>query len=142
MTKIIKESCNEFKKKKKCLFKYDLEKLIVFVDHSLIQRVFLNLFHNSYQARKDDCEINIKTERRKKKILIYVSDSGKGISKNLLKNIFEPFSSSKEDGYGIGLAFVSEVIKNHRGSIKVESELGIGTTFIVSLPLLKNGENR
>jgi signal transduction histidine kinase len=93
------------------------------------------LFQNSYQAKKENCEILIKTEIIKKKVIIYVRDKGKGISEKLIKNIFEPFNSTKEDGLGIGLAFVSEVIKNHNGSIRVDSELGKGTAFTLLLPV-------
>ncbi len=143
LNKIIEEFCFEFKKLKNCTFNLKLpnKTLMVFIDHSLIRRVFFNLFQNSFQARKKHCKIQIKTEIKKSKTLIYISDDGKGISKELISDIFEPFSSNKDDGHGIGLAFVSEVIKNHNGNIRVESELGKGTTFIISLPILKNQES-
>ena len=132
---IIEGFCDEFKKSKNCTFELDLNLAMVSVDHSLMQRVFFNLFENSFQAKKENCEISIKTEIIKKRVIIYVGDKGKGISEKLIKNIFEPFNSSKEDGLGIGLAFVSEVIKNHNGSIRVDSELGKGTAFTILLPV-------
>jgi two-component system NtrC family sensor kinase len=63
-------------------------------------------------------------------------DTGSGISNEDLERIFEPFFSTKgQKGTGLGLAVIWGIIDNHNGSIKVESELGKGTTFIIRLPL-------
>lgn len=105
------------------------------LDSILIQRVFQNLFENSYEARRNGCHISVKTEKRAREVFIEVRDDGKGMGREMLSRIFEPFKSSKEKGYGFGLAFVREVIKSHQGTISVESELGKGTKFNFSLPI-------
>jgi two-component system sporulation sensor kinase A len=65
---------------------------------------------------------------------ITIRDQGCGISKENLKNIFNPFFSTKDEGNGLGLAIAHQIIKNHNGTINVTSELNIGTTVIIRLP--------
>jgi len=62
-------------------------------------------------------------------VAISISDTGSGIAKDHLKQIFEPFYSTKEKGTGLGLAIVKGIIEEHGGKISVESEVGKGTTF-------------
>lgn len=76
---------------------------------------------------------------QKNYIEIKISDTGKGISKEDLPRIFEPFFSTKgQKGTGLGLAVIWGIIDNHNGTINVESELGKGTTFIIRLPIQSN----
>jgi signal transduction histidine kinase len=63
-----------------------------------------------------------------------VSDSGKGLPKEALDKVFEPFYTTKDRGTGLGLAIVFNIISKHRGDINVESEEGRGTTFTITLP--------
>jgi signal transduction histidine kinase len=65
--------------------------------------------------------------------VVTFTDNGCGISKELLDNLFDAFYTGKTKGMGLGLNTVKQVIKGHRGQIKVESEIGIGTSFIISL---------
>jgi len=68
---------------------------------------------------------------------IQVSDSGKGIPKDKIKYIFDPFYTSKIYGPGLGLTFTLKIIQQHRGTVSVESEPGKGTTFTIRLPVRK-----
>ncbi|MCL5236463.1 MAG: ATP-binding protein, partial [Nitrospirae bacterium] len=69
-----------------------------------------------------------------------VMDTGKGIPPEFLPHIFDPFFSTKgEVGTGLGLSVSYGIIKNHKGNIKVESKVGVGTTFTIELPIYKNG---
>ena len=72
-----------------------------------------------------------------------VTDTGEGISPNLMDKIFEPYFTTKEQGKGtgLGLAVAYGIIKEHKGDIKVHSEIGIGTTFDIYLPLMKKADN-
>jgi signal transduction histidine kinase len=69
------------------------------------------------------------------KVLIKISDTGIGIPDELLNKIFEPFFTTKTTGSGLGLACVERIIKDHDGSIIVNSKKGVGTEFIIELPL-------
>lgn len=111
------------------------------IDKEQIRDVLLNLINNSVQAIKSKGKIDISTAKvninNSDFIKIEVSDTGSGIKKEDLKNIFIPFFSTKEygKGTGLGLAFTDRVIKEHKGFIEVESELKIGTSFKIYLPL-------
>jgi two-component system, NtrC family, sensor kinase len=78
----------------------------------------------------------IRTRCRKTEIEIKVRDNGTGIAPDILPHIFEPFMTTKEHGHGtgLGLAIARGIMERHMGSIEVESELGQGTTFILTLP--------
>ena len=69
------------------------------------------------------------------KAIIEVSDTGHGIPEDKLKDIFEPFFSTKEEGLGLGLAITYRIIKDHGGEIEVSSKVGEGTRFRIWLPL-------
>jgi len=70
-------------------------------------------------------------------IAIQVRDDGSGIARDVLPHIFEPFLTTKESGHGVGLglAIARGIVERHNGRIEVESELGRGTTFTVTLPI-------
>jgi len=67
-------------------------------------------------------------------IIITISDTGEGIDKNHLDKLFDPFFTTKGDGTGLGLSISYGIIHNHGGEIIVNSEIGQGTTFTISLP--------
>ena len=105
-----------------------------------LNQVFMNLLVNAAQAIESFGEIHIKTWADDANIFITVADSGRGISAENINRIFEPFFTTKEVGKGIGLGLsVSyDIIRNHGGEIKVESEEGKGTTFTVVLPIARS----
>jgi signal transduction histidine kinase len=117
----------------------DLTKDLPFIscDPAQIEQVFVALIMNAIDAMPqggtlwlEDRLINGDTE-----IEIKVRDNGTGISVDVLPHIFEPFLTTKESGgVGLGLAIARGIMERHNGRIEVQSELGRGTTFILTLP--------
>jgi len=103
-----------------------------------LSQVFLNLIVNAAQAVGDkQGQITLRTERSGDKVLVRVSDTGSGMPKEVMEKIFEPFFTTKgaEQGTGLGLSITHDIVQKHDGAITVESEVGKGTTFTVSLPV-------
>jgi hypothetical protein len=111
------------------------------VDTDKIQEVLLNLILNSISAidRKGTIRLTLCTEN-KKDLKITVADDGKGIKKEQISQIFQPFFTTKSDGTGLGLSICKKTITAHSGTIEVESEEGKGTTFSIVLPAVEPGE--
>ena len=109
-------------------------------DPHKIQQVVLNLIGNAEQAMlkvKNGGHLIVETKRVGDDIVLTVSDDGPGIAKETIEHIFDPFYTTKSagDGTGLGLAISDTIIREHQGSIQVESELGLGTTFTVIIPI-------
>jgi two-component system NtrC family sensor kinase len=117
----------------------------VFVDENQMQQVLVNLITNAVQAMPQGGKLYIGTRagRSGRSVELTVMDTGKGIAPEYLPHIFDPFFSTKgEGGTGLGLSVSYGIIKNHRGEIRVESKVGVGTTFTIELPIWKGeGEN-
>lgn len=120
---------------------------IVNVDQMHFTNVIFNLLDNAVKYRKDDEPLNLEVASRNPDddhLQITVKDNGIGIRKDDLKRIFEKFyrvsTGNRHDvkGFGLGLAYVRKIIHDLDGTIAVESEYGIGTKFIIILPLSKN----
>jgi PAS domain S-box-containing protein len=111
------------------------------VDPAQISQVFSNLILNALQAMPEGGELLAKVFPGKKSgevlqdIKIQVSDSGGGIPPERLKKLFDPFFTTKYGGTGLGLTIAHSIVNGHRGFIDVESKVGQGTTFTVTLPL-------
>lgn len=116
----------------------------VFVDEMHFTNVIFNLMDNAVKYKNPEKDLNlvISTERREEKIVITIADNGIGIKKEDLKKIFERFyrvhTGNRHDvkGFGLGLAYVKNVIDNLDGNIHAESEYGKGTKFIITLPTI------
>jgi signal transduction histidine kinase len=104
---------------------------------SQIGQVFLNIIVNAAQSIEEYGDVFIETTSTENDVIITISDSGKGIPQSHLKNIFTPFFTTKApgEGTGLGLSIAYNIIQEHHGEIRVESELGKGTTFIILLPI-------
>lgn len=104
-----------------------------------LNQVFLNLLVNAAHAIEGQGGITIKTWYNGGYIHLTISDTGSGIPEANLKRIFEPFFTTKEvgKGTGLGLSISYDIIKKHRGNIKVESIPGKGTTFTINLPVVE-----
>ncbi len=103
-------------------------------DISGLRQVFLNLILNAIQAMKETGELEITGTKQDGKIFVSIKDSGPGIPEEARDSIFEAFYTTKADGTGLGLSIVKGIIDNHKGTIRVESEPGRGTTFYIEIP--------
>ncbi len=103
-------------------------------DKDKIKQVFINLIKNSEDSIDTNGKIDFIISQDKGNILITLSDTGKGISKNNLAKIFNLYFTTKSEGSGIGLSIIQRIITEHNGIISVDSELNIGTTFNLKIP--------
>jgi two-component system sensor histidine kinase PilS (NtrC family) len=120
------------------------------IDPNQMKQVFWNLFINAAQSMSHEGEIKVQLGKGNawglsslalssqlkgmEWIKISIADSGSGIAPDRKEKIFEPFFTTKENGTGLGLSIVHRIIENHNGLIKVDSELGKGSTFTLFLP--------
>jgi signal transduction histidine kinase len=107
--------------------------------------VLFNLMENAVKYRREDAPLMLiaRTYNEGDKIFISIQDNGIGIKKENLKKVFDRFyrvhTGNRHDvkGFGLGLAYVKKIIDDLKGSIKAESELNVGTKFIITLPYIK-----
>ncbi|MBD3219569.1 MAG: GHKL domain-containing protein [candidate division Zixibacteria bacterium] len=106
-------------------------------DRGQLQQVFLNILNNAIDAISEGGKIDIDVKLRKNdKIDVIIKDTGRGISKQDLERIFEPFfSTKKEHGTGLGLSITYGIVQKLGGKIAAKSKVGEGTTFTVTLPV-------
>jgi signal transduction histidine kinase len=113
--------------------------LIVDGDVNQLQQCFLNLIFNAIEAMAEGGELKIESEsdKTRKSALIEFRDTGCGIADSNLGHIFDPFFTTKEEGQGtgMGLSIVYGIVRNHGGDIKVDSDMGKGSTFSLSFPI-------
>ena len=115
-----------------------------------LHRCFSNLISNAIQAMPSGGDLTLRTcqipamifpdtgladPRPEPAIQISIADTGQGIPSDRLPRIFDPFFTTKEKGLGLGMAIAHRIVEDHRGAIDIQSQVGLGTTFIVSLPL-------
>ncbi len=107
-----------------------------------LNQVFMNLLVNAAQAIEKQGEITIRTGEDAGMIRVSISDTGSGIPPDKVERIFEPFFTTKEvgKGTGLGLSICYDIVKKHEGEIDVTSEVGRGTTFTVSIPVVSDKE--
>lgn len=110
------------------------DNLTINADRKLIEQVLINLVTNGMQAIDSQREgkINLSGYIENNKVILEVSDNGKGIPEKELNEIFVPFYSTKKEGSGIGLSLSKQIMSLHNGTIKVKSVLGEGTSFYLS----------
>jgi signal transduction histidine kinase len=108
----------------------------VMADGEKIKQVMVNLILNGIQAIEKKGEMVIKTYTRGDKVIAEFTDTGPGIPREHLENIFNPFFTTKDTGTGLGLAISYQIMKMHHGAIEVESSEGKGSTFRMILPAL------
>jgi two-component system NtrC family sensor kinase len=114
----------------------------VFVDANQMQQVFVNLFINASHAMPECGEIDVVTSRPDDGgfACVEIRDTGCGIPEEELHSIFDPFFTTKAEGTGLGLSISYGFVENNAGKIEVRSEVGVGTTFTILLPLQNGGE--
>jgi two-component system phosphate regulon sensor histidine kinase PhoR len=114
--------------------------LIVKVNSRLMVQALVNLIENGIKYSESGSQINVRGKEEFKTFSIEVSDQGRGIAAKHLPRLFERFyrvdesRDRKEGGTGLGLAIVKHIVQAHRGTVTVESELKVGTTFKIVLP--------
>jgi two-component system NtrC family sensor kinase len=113
----------------------------IFIDENRILEVIVNLITNSIHATEPGGQMTLESRLDKEAghVEILVADTGKGIPAEFLPNLFDPFFSTKgTSGTGLGLFVSYGIIKNHGGDIQVSSQVGVGTTFTIKLPVNPN----
>ena len=118
----------------------------IMADEMHFTNVVFNLLDNAVKYSKEGVplKLEISTSNVGDKLEIVVQDNGIGIKKENLKKIFERFyrvhtgNLHNVKGFGLGLAYVLKIIKDHKGSIRAESEFNVGTKFIIQIPLINN----
>ncbi|HSB68793.1 MAG TPA: ATP-binding protein [Candidatus Methylomirabilis sp.] len=118
-------------------------------DRKRLHRCFSNLVANAIQAMPDGGDLTIRTNLADAAVLVThaagspgepavcvtIADTGQGIPPDRLSRIFDPFYTTKEKGLGLGMAITHRIVEDHKGTIDVQSQVGLGTTFTVHLPV-------
>ncbi len=100
--------------------------------------VFRNLFKNAHYAMKGVGTLTVETHLENERIVVCVSDTGSGIPEAVKRRLFEPFfSTKKEEGTGIGLTICREIVQKCGGDISFDSQMGVGTQFVIHIPCKK-----
>ncbi len=107
----------------------------VMIDPERILQVFLNLIINAVHAMESGGALTIQSITRDGKVVIDIGDSGGGIPPENIDLIFDPFFTTKETGTGLGLPITRRILEEHGGDISVDSAIGVGTKFTITLPL-------
>lgn len=109
--------------------------VLVHMDRDKIVQVLINLIRNAFEAMNDPGEVHIVLVHEGDKAYTSITDTGSGIPDNALADIFNPFYTTKEEGTGLGLALCQKIAHDHHGEITVRSEVGVGSTFTLELPV-------
>ena len=102
-------------------------------DREKLKSCFSNIAINALQAMPSGGKLMTSVHKNNGNVEVRIADTGAGISQENLSKIFEPYFSTKQAGFGLGLAVTKKIIEEHKGSIDVQSEQGLGTTFSVKL---------
>ena len=105
-------------------------------DPQQLRQVFLNLFLNSLESMNGSGgQLSVSTVRDGSRLAVTIKDTGHGIPKEQLHHIFDPFFTTKQGGTGLGLSVVHTIITDHRGTIRIVSHPGLGTTITLEFPV-------
>jgi signal transduction histidine kinase len=104
-----------------------------------MRRVLDNLVKNAVEAMPDGGKLFIAVRRDADNLVIDVGDTGAGIPEESKERIFSPLYTSKPGGMGLGLTYSKRAVEAHGGSIEFKSDVGLGTTFTIKLPALRDG---
>lgn len=122
------------------VFESNIEEIISKLDRTQLIRIITNLVKNATQSIPEDQEekqVLVSVNEVEDNVIISVKDNGIGISSENIDYIFEPKFTTKTSGMGLGLGIIKNIIENYKGTITFETELGKGSTFMVSLPIVK-----
>lgn len=104
------------------------------IDESSMRGALMNLILNAIEAMPDGGRLTVTSKRTEDTLRLEIIDTGRGISEEEAKNIFEPFYTTKEQGLGLGMPYARKIIEQHGGAILVDSRIGEGTKISVTLP--------
>ncbi|WMT41600.1 ATP-binding protein [Paenibacillus sp. D2_2] len=107
---------------------------LLMLNHKEIKQLVLNLGRNAMEAMGEKGNLILEMKRQSDGVELYVTDTGPGIPPAQKERLFEPFFTTKSKGTGLGLSLCLSIMERHGGRINVESEEGLGTTFIVFFP--------
>lgn len=133
---------NRRKEKVQVKIETALDHLYLNIDPKVMNSALINLMYNARDAMPEGGTIRLTLEAFKGLAVLCVADEGCGIAEENLEKIFTPLFTTKPEGNGFGLAEVHKDIQAHHGVIEVESKVGEGTTFIITLPLIDEGEEK
>ncbi len=116
---------------------------LLMADGDQMRQVVLNIVLNAADAMPHGGELHISSrfDESTRRVVIRISDTGTGIPDEIRDRLFEPFFTTKKTGTGLGLSIAYGIVERHRGTLEVESEVGRGTTFVISLPVEGAGTN-
>ena len=116
------------------------DSLTVVGDPDRLEQVVLNLLDNALDVSAPGCAVHLRLSTDTENVRIEVCDEGCGIAPDALEKIFDPFYTTKEvgQGSGLGLTITNELVREHSGTIQVESQIGVGTVFVVEIPFKRN----
>jgi two-component system, sporulation sensor kinase C len=121
---------------------YQTNELFIRCDENQIKQVFINLIKNAIEAQPNGGKIFISASELNGQVLLTFQDEGEGMDETTLNKLGEPFYTTKEKGTGLGFMVCLRILKDHRGSIHVQSEKGKGTSFDISLPIVHPKKSR
>ena len=107
-------------------------------NHNRLKQMLINLVKNAIEVMYNGGVIVIKLVSNDGGVEVSVIDEGNGLSDDEMNQLFTPFFTTKSTGTGLGLALVKKVVEEHKGTINVESTIGFGTTFKISIPAYNN----
>ena len=117
-----------------CVLEVASETLFIDVDPELLHRALSNLILNAMDAMPDSGTLTLSAKSQEDKVEIRVADTGEGLTPEECERLFTPYYTTKQHGTGLGLAIVQSVVADHNGAIAVESRVGGGATFVITLP--------
>jgi PAS domain S-box-containing protein len=107
----------------------------VIIDVAKMQRVLVNLLRNAIDAMPKGGQITLSSSESKGILEIRVTDTGQGIPDDVMRKLWKPFKTTKSKGTGLGLAICRRIVEAHEGTIQVESTVGKGSTFTITIPI-------
>ncbi|MCB0282756.1 MAG: ATP-binding protein, partial [Calditrichaeota bacterium] len=110
-----------------------LSKDKIFADFNILEQAILNVLQNAIEVSPVNERITVKASKSRN-LIIEISDHGPGIDKSILKDVFQPFFTTKEKGTGLGLAITKRLVELSGGNIDVKGNTPNGTVFILTIP--------
>ncbi len=115
--------------------KYTGKSATVCVDEECLVDILSNIIRNAYEAMRKGGDLSVDFSENSNEIELVIADTGEGVKKEVLKNLFVPFKTTKKTGTGLGLAQAHKIITMHGGEIRINSKQGQGTQVFIALPL-------